>query len=143
MCAGMCTVVIVFYYYLLVFLFLELFKNLASFMILMMIFINFLYLVYFYNNECVHKVLCSGGPRHKPPGVSRGSPRLHFILMCMLVQLVVCCDRNKVQFNSKNIIASYRHFIILLFPRLFYLYYYRVVMWNIKKNVRIDCEFRK
>ena len=69
-------------------------------MILMMIFINFLYLVYFYNNEYVYKVLCSGGPRHKPPGVSRGSPRLHFILMCMLVQLVVCCDRNKVQFNS-------------------------------------------
>ena len=43
-----------------------------------------------------------GGPRYKPPEVSRGSPRLHFILMCMLMQLFVCCDRNKVQFNSKN-----------------------------------------
>ena len=40
-----------------------------------------------------------GGPRYKPPGVSRGSPRLHFILMCTLMQLFVCCDRNKVQFN--------------------------------------------
>ena len=39
-----------------------------------------------------------GGPRYKPPGVSRGSPKLHFILMCMLMQLFVCCDRNK--FNS-------------------------------------------
>ena len=41
-----------------------------------------------------------GGPRYKPPGVSRVSPRLHFIPMCMLMQLFVCCDRNKVQFNS-------------------------------------------
>ena len=44
-----------------------------------------------------------GGPRCKPPGVSRGSPRLHIILMCMLMQLFVCCDRNKVQFNSNSI----------------------------------------
>ena len=45
-------------------------------------------------------MLCSGGPRYNPSGVSRGSPRLHFILMCMFVQLFVCCDRNKVQFNK-------------------------------------------
>ena len=42
-----------------------------------------------------------GGPRYKPPGVSKGSPRLHFILMCMLIQLFVCCDLNKVQFDSQ------------------------------------------
>ena len=44
-----------------------------------------------------------GGPRYKPPGVSRRSPRLHFIIMFMLMQLFVCWDRNKVQFkfNSK------------------------------------------
>ena len=66
-------------------------------MILMMILKKKNYLVYFYNNEYVHKVLCSGGPRYKPSGVSRGSPRLHLILM--LVQLFVCCDRNKVQLN--------------------------------------------
>ena len=65
-----------------------------------MILMIFTYLVYFYNNEYVHKVLCSGGSRYKPSGGSRGSPRLHFILMCMLVQLFVCCDRNKVQLNS-------------------------------------------
>ena len=39
-----------------------------------------------------------GGPWHKPPGVSRGSPHLHFILMFMLMQLFVCCDQCKVQF---------------------------------------------
>ena len=39
------------------------------------------------------------GPRYKPPGVSRGSPRLHFTIMFMLMQLFVCCDQNKVQFN--------------------------------------------
>ena len=44
-----------------------------------------------------------GGPRYKPPGVSIGSPRLRFILMCMLMQLFVCCDRNKVQFSSTYI----------------------------------------
>ena len=93
--AGMCTGVLVFYYFLLVFVFLDLFKYFASFMILMMIFI---YLVYFYNNEFVHKVFCSGGPRYKPSG----SPRLHVILMCMLVQSCVCCDRNEVQFNSNT-----------------------------------------
>ena len=40
-----------------------------------------------------------GGPRYnKPLGVSRGSPRLHFIIMFMLM-FVCCCDRNKVQFR--------------------------------------------
>ena len=44
-----------------------------------------------------------GGPRYKPPGVSRGSPRLHFIIMFMLMFVCCCCcDRNKVQFNSKT-----------------------------------------
>ena len=42
-----------------------------------------------------------GGPRYKPLGVSRGSPRLHFIIMFMLMFVCCCCcDRNKVQFNS-------------------------------------------
>ena len=45
-----------------------------------------------------------GDPRYMPPGVPRGSPRLHVILMCMLMQLFVCGARNKVQFNS------YEHF---------------------------------
>ena len=43
-----------------------------------------------------------GGPRYKPPGVSRGSPRLHFIIMFMLMFVCCCCDRNKVQFNSSR-----------------------------------------
>ena len=34
-----------------------------------------------------------GGPRYKPPRISRGSPRLHFILMCMFMQLLVCSPR--------------------------------------------------
>ena len=63
-----------------------------------MTFIYFIYLVYFYNN--VHKVLCLGGPRYKPQGVSRGSPRLHLIIMFMLMFVCCCCDRNKIQFNS-------------------------------------------
>ena len=41
-----------------------------------------------------------GGPHYKPPGVSRGCPWLYFIIMFMLMQLFVCCDQNKVQFNS-------------------------------------------
>ena len=42
-----------------------------------------------------------GGPRYKPLGFSRGSPRLHFIIMFMLMFVCCCCcDRNKVQFNS-------------------------------------------
>ena len=42
-----------------------------------------------------------GGPRYKPLGVSRGSPRLDFIIMFMLMFVCCCCcDRNKVQFNS-------------------------------------------
>ena len=45
-----------------------------------------------------------GRPRYKPPGVSRGSPRLHFIIMFMLMFVCCCCcDRNKVQFNSKSL----------------------------------------
>ena len=41
-----------------------------------------------------------GGPRYKPLGVSRGSPRLHFIIMFMLMFVCCCCcDRNKVQFK--------------------------------------------
>ena len=49
------------------------------------------------------KLYVLGGPRYKPSGVSRGSPRLHFIIMFMLMKLFVCCcDRNKVQFNSKE-----------------------------------------
>ena len=45
------------------------------------------------------KLYVLGGPRYKPLGVSRGSPRLHFIIMFMLM-FVCCSDRNKVQFNS-------------------------------------------
>ena len=41
-----------------------------------------------------------GGPRYKPPVISRGSPRLHFIHYLFIMQLFVCCDRNKVQFNK-------------------------------------------
>ena len=50
-----------------------------------------------------------GCPRCKPPAVSRGSPRLHFIIMFMLMQLFVCCDRNKVQFNSIYFTYKKRH----------------------------------
>ena len=42
------------------------------------------------------KLYVLGGPRCKPLGVSRGSPRLHFIIMFMIMKLFVCCcDRNK------------------------------------------------
>ena len=54
-------------------------------------------------------VLC--GPRYKPPEVSMGSPWLHVILVCMLMQLFVCCDQNKVQFKvqkSVECIAKFR-----------------------------------
>ena len=44
-----------------------------------------------------------GGPRYKPPGVSRGSPRLHLIIMFMLMFVCCCCcDRNKVQFKIQK-----------------------------------------
>ena len=42
-----------------------------------------------------------GGPRYKPPGVSRGSPRLHFILIYMLIHLFVCLYVvTEIKFNS-------------------------------------------
>ena len=47
-----------------------------------------------------------GGPRYKPLGVSRGSPRLHFIIMFMLMFVCCCCcDRDKVQFKKFNSIS--------------------------------------
>ena len=55
-----------------------------------------------------------GGPRYKPPGVSRGSPRLHFIIMFMLMFVCCCCcDRNKVQFNSNTHLKSHKNDIII------------------------------
>ena len=54
-------------------------------MILMMIFI----FIYFIIMSI--KLYVLGGPRFKPPGVSRGSPRLHFIIMFMIMKLFVCC----------------------------------------------------
>ena len=54
-----------------------------------------------------------GVPRYKPLGVSRGSPRLHFIIMFMLMFVCCCCcDRNKVQFNSihkRTCVCLYAH----------------------------------
>ena len=66
-------------------------------MILIMIFI------YFYIFSNVHKVFyVLGGPRYKPPGVSRRSPRLHFIIMFMLM-FVCCFIVTKIKFNSFNV----------------------------------------
>ena len=56
-----------------------------------------------------------GGPRYKPLGVSRGSPRLHFIIMFMLM-FVCCCDRNKVQFNSIQNTRSFFMFVHVVRP---------------------------
>ena len=60
-----------------------------------------------------------GGPRYKPPCVSNGSPRLHVILMCMVMQLFVCCDRNKVQFNltdqTTSILGKRQRYVSLTF----------------------------
>ena len=53
-----------------------------------------------------------GGPRYKALGVSRGSPRLHFIIMFMLMFVCCCCcDRNKVQFKKKSSI-QYIHMLL-------------------------------
>ena len=40
-----------------------------------------------------------GGRRYKPPGVSRGSPRLHLIIMFMLM-FVCCFVVTEIKFNS-------------------------------------------
>ena len=70
-----------------------------------------------------------GGLRYKPLGVSRGSPRLHFIIMFMLMFVCCCCcDRNKVQFNSIHV-----HI---------YTYTYRTKAVSLCEHVSFHTEFR-
>ena len=45
-----------------------------------------------------------GGPRYKPLGVSRGSPRLHFIIMFMLMLYVVVVV-TEIKFNSTSFLV--------------------------------------
>ena len=47
----------------------------------------------------------------KPTGVSGGSPWLHFILMYMLMQLFVCCDRIKIKFNVKKVCSDVAEYV--------------------------------